>query len=175
MWGVPTPRHAWRIPQGFTAVFFGEAEDVDAKTVCLDFQLAASEHTLNEFCRIRPHSGSFPNEIGTVPFRKVSVISWKMLLLYPAFVCDDRLLAVVADDNRRYAAESLQRVIVRLDPLYLFRGGHPFRINVLRIREDGNKDDNRRNLSCEPVNQRKGFAGKVHFHSLIAAFYLFSI
>ena len=61
------------------------------------------------------------------PFRVVPV----QFRLDPVLVSDDRLFAVVAYDQGRDSSEDPERPVVDLDPLRLFCGDHPLRVDKL--------------------------------------------
>ena len=84
----------------------------------------------------------------------------------PVLVSDDGLLAVVADDKRRNAAEIPERIVVNGDPLRLLGENHPFRIDKLRIRQHGYKDDDLHELAGEMIYHLKGLPGEIHLHLL---------
>ena len=88
------------------------------------------------------------------------------LRLDPVPVRNDSLLAVVANDQGRDTSKILQGVVVDLDPLRLLCGYHPFSVDVLGVRENGNEDYDLYDFSGEPFHQMKGFPGKVYFHFL---------
>lgn len=60
----------------------------------------------------------------------------------PVLVGNNGLFAVIADNQRRNTSKILQRAVVDLDPLRFLGRDHPFGVDVLRIRKDGDKDDN---------------------------------
>lgn len=85
---------------------------------------------------------------------------------YPVPVGNDSLLAIVADDQRRYAAKIRQSIVVDGNPLRLLGGDHPFGINVLGIRKDGYKNHNLHGLPGEWIHHAEGLSGEIHFHLL---------
>ena len=100
-----------------------------------------------------------------VMFRPFSVILIQFRL-DPVLVRDHGLLAVIAYHDGRYTAKSLKRVVVNLDPLHLLCGFHALSVNVLGIRKDRDKHDDRRDLAGKAVDQVEGLACEVDLHRL---------
>ena len=84
----------------------------------------------------------------------------------PVSVCNDSLLAIVADDQRRHAAKIRQSIVVYSDPLWFLGGEHSFCVNVLGIRKNSYEDNDLQNLTGERIYHLKGLAGEVHLHLL---------
>ena len=84
----------------------------------------------------------------------------------PVPVCNDSLLAIVADDQRRYTTKIRQSIVVYSDPLWFLGGEHSFCVNVLGIRKNSYEDNDLQNLTGERIYHLKGLAGKVHLHLL---------
>ena len=84
----------------------------------------------------------------------------------PVPVGNNGLLAVVADDQRRNAAEVCQGIVVDGNPLRLLGGDHSLGINVLGIRKNCYEDNDLHYLTGKRIYHLKGFPGKIHFHLL---------
>ena len=84
----------------------------------------------------------------------------------PVPVGNHSLLAVIADNERRNAAEILKRMVVHGNPLRFLGGYHSLSIDVLGIRQDGDKHHNVHLLPSEVVHKLEGLPGEIHLHLL---------
>lgn len=84
----------------------------------------------------------------------------------PVFVRNDRLLAVVADNQRRNSAKILKSMVVHRDPLRLPRGGHSLCIDVLEVWQNGNEYHDILQFPGKMVRNLECLPHKVHFHLL---------
>ena len=96
------------------------------------------------------------------PFSVILVQFWGN----PVSVCNDSLLAIVADDQRRYTTKIRQSIVVYSDPLRFLGGEHSFCVNVLGIRKNSYEDNDLQNLTGEWIHHAEGLSGEVHFHLL---------
>ena len=105
------------------------------------------------------------NNRSTVMFGPVCIIFIERWM-NPVIIGNNSLFAVITNNDGWNSAVEFQRIIVYLNPLWLFCRYHTFRVNHLWIRKNCNKNYNVHDLSSQPVNHFKGLTGEIHLHGL---------